>query len=214
MTNEQKLARARAIHAEDPTEARRLRHEVAAGDVGVPWSNARVDLASELQLQANSAGVIELAEPVLAAPVELVDPAARAVAGVLVCDAREILDLEIDEALLESSVTAASAAGQHYYAGAGLAQHARLLLFDHKDRVASKRRFAEAVAEYDRTESMFGGPGALLRLATLEAEDGERDLALAHIAGALERLARYPLAGTSGRILREKLERLRGTLVP
>lgn len=212
MTSEEQLARARALHAEAPAEARRLRQEVASGDIGLAWSNARIDLASESQTQGNAAAVIEQAEPVLKAPPALVDPAARAVAGILVCDAREILELEIDEGLLESSIAAATATGQHLYAGAGLSQHARLLLFEHGDRVASKRRFAEAVAEYDRTASMFGGPGVLLRLATIEAEDGERDLALSHIAGGLERLARYPLAGTSGRILREKLERLRATL--
>ena len=70
----------------------------------------------------------------------------------------------------------------------------------------------QAVECFDRSPSMFAGPGALRELAALKADHGDVSGALIDIERGLERLARYPYAGQSGRMLRDKLVALRDRL--
>jgi hypothetical protein len=213
-TDEQErlLAEARDVFATDPARALLLRMEVAdSGHISPAWSHALVDIASQEHGQANFEAAANAAGKVLAAPSASVDSGARAVAGVLFSSAREALDQAVDESLLAASIEAAAEAGHPYYAGIGLTQLGRLLTV-RGERAASKAAFERAVVFFDSTESALAGPGALLRLATLEKEDGEHDQAREHIAGAFARLDKFPLAGRSAHRLREKLSKLRDSL--
>jgi hypothetical protein len=147
--------------------------------------------------------------PVLDAPDEIVAHATRAVAGILVCSAQEDLDRDVDEALLSRSIEAAESAGERFYAGCGLRQQARLLLRTSNAREAAIGALERAVEHFDASPSMFAGPRALLELAKLKSENGDVTGARADVERGLERLGRYPYAGQSGRMLREKLLALR-----
>ena len=205
----QKLDEARAINASDPERALSLRREVAVtAEVGPEWSVAHIDLASHELGHANYAAAAKHAKQVLDAPRDVVDPVARAVAGVLLASAQEVIGDAVDEDLLLEGISAARTNGANYYAGIGLSQRARLLLHVHGDRAAAKAAFEEAATLLDTTESAFAGPGTWLRLATLEHEDGEDERARGHVKVALDRLAQFPYAGQSGHVLRQKLLRL------
>lgn len=207
MTEQERLlAEARDIDGAEPDRATELRRRVAATTEITPaWSQAHIELAEYEFGQANFIASAEHAERVIAAPD--IESTKRGVAGVLLSCAREMLELPIDEQLLRTSVESATP----YYAGTGLMQISSLLLA-RGDRPAAKAAIHRALAMYEQTGSAFSGPGALLDLATLEKEDGETDRAREHIAAALAHLDRFPLAGQSRRVLRDKLTKLRDSL--
>ena len=209
---EELLAEARAVYANDPEGALELRRRVASSSISPAWSNANVDLASHEAGVGNYAVAAAHCRLVLDAPVDQVAPAARAVAGILLSDVREVLDEPIDEQLLVASIDAAAAADLSYYVGVGLSQLARRQL-SRDERTEGKRTLLRAVESYARSDSMLASPSALLRLAKLESEDGNMDLAHAYIERALAHLDRFPLAGTGGHVLRGKLAKLRDSIV-
>lgn len=203
---EQLLAEAREIESSDPDRAIELRRQVAASTEITPaWSQAHLALAEHELGQANFDASCAHAESILAA--DGVDGTTRGIAGVLLSSAQEMLERTVDEQLLVGSIEAATP----YYAGTGLMQLSRLLL-GRGDRAAAKAAIHRALGMFEQTASAFSGPGALLRLATLEKEDGQSDRARDHIAAALAHLDRFPLAGHGASVLREKLAKLRDSL--
>lgn len=207
------LRRAREVYATDPDLALELRRQVANSSPSAAWSQARIDLAAHEAGNCEYERVLGYAQPVLDASAEVAEPATRAVAGILVCDANEALGKDVDEELLEASIESATRIGQHYYAGIGLKQRARALLQDSATRGRAIATYEQAVASFDASQSMFAAPGLLLELAKLKSADGDMEAARADIERGLERLARYPLGGTGARVLRERLTALRERLV-
>lgn len=203
---EQLLAEANEIESADPDRAIELRRQVAASTEITPaWSQAHIALAEHEFGQANFDASCAHAEKILAA--EGIERTTRGIAGVLLGTAREMLERSVDEQLLVASIEAATP----YYAGTGLMQLSRLLLA-RGDRAGARAAIQRALGMFEQTGSAFSAPGALLRLATLEKEDGQNDRARAHIAAALAHLDRFPLAGHGARVLRDKLANLRNSL--
>ena len=203
------MRQAREQEPTDPALALQLRRRVADSHRSLAWSEARIEMAAyEVGFSAFES-ILAYALPVLDAPDEIVAPATRAVAGILVCGAQEDLDRDVDEALLSRSIEAAESAGEPFYAGCGLRQQARLLLRTSNAREAAIATLERAVEQFDKSPSMFAGPRALLELAKLKSENGDVTGARADIERGLERVARYPHAGQSGRMLRDKLLALR-----
>lgn len=215
MTPEEQVAvleRAREVYATDPELAFELRRQVANSSPSLAWSQARIDLAAHEAGNCEYERVLGYAQPVLDASIESVEAAARAVAGILVCDANEALGKDVDARLLEASIEAATRTAQHYYAGIGFKQRARALLKDPATRAQAIATYEHAVSSFDASQSMFAAPGLLLELAKLKSADGDVEAARADIERGLERLARHPFGGTSARVLREKLTALRERL--
>lgn len=215
MTDEEQaefMRQAREADASNPELALQLWRRVAESHPSRAWSEARIEMAAHEVGFAAFESILAYAIPVLDAPDEIVAPGVRAVAGVLVCGAREGLDRDVDEALLRRSIDAAISAGEAFYAGFGLRQLARVLLRTAAGREAAIAALERAVEQFDASPSMFASPRALLELAKLKGESGDTSGARADIERGLERLARYPYAGQSAHIVRRKLLALRDQL--
>src|SRR5277367_6634755 len=97
-TPDEMLAEAKAIYASDPDRALELRRRVANTEPGPAWLEANAVLAWHELGAANYAAAADHALNVLNASTDLGQRSARAVAGVILCNAREALDLEVDVA--------------------------------------------------------------------------------------------------------------------
>jgi hypothetical protein len=208
---EQLLADARAVFADDPDRSNELRREVIETGVSPAWSVAHMDLATQDYGQGDYKAAVDHAAAVLSARADLVDPAARAVAGIILCDAREALDQSVDETVLQESIQSSESTGHPYYAGSGLGQLARLRLRT-GDRAAAKAALERSVVLFDQAGSMTGGPGALLRLANLEIEDKRPEHARNYLDQGIAYLKRFPLGGRSVRSLEQKLGALHDSI--
>jgi hypothetical protein len=93
------LAEAKALYTSDPDRALELRRRVVNGELGAAWVEAHTDLASHELGTGNYAAAMEHAMKVLDAPADLGPQSAPAVAGIIFCNAREALDLDVDEQL-------------------------------------------------------------------------------------------------------------------
>lgn len=203
----------RALQSSDRDRAVEIRREMLErADDGLVWGFARTELAKyELDL-GEYAAAAALSQHVLNALPDRTESSARGVAGVVLCDALESLDQAVSEALLHESIATCEATGELIWAAAGRMIEARRLLAA-GERAGGKAALADAANLYNHGGAPVGGPEALLTLAKLEIEDGQRELALRWIDEALTHIGQIPLKMTSSRLIEKKLLDLRAALL-
>src|SRR5690606_32228189 len=186
-----------------PQDAIPLLHQIVALARSSAWSEAHVELSIHHFCMGESEHSAEHAAQVLQGPQELVSDSARAVAGVVLCNARDMLDQPIDERLLLESAEACVRANEFYQAaiGFGLLGECRASL----DREEARGLLERAVRLYDDAGSMVGGPGKLRSLARLALEEGNLQEARAYLDRGLGHLAKFPLGGRVVRHLEQQL---------
>lgn len=202
-----RLREARDLVATDPERAKQQLLELASTDPGLVWSEANVDLAALEFGYGNIEAAEAHASAVLKSTPEKVTRRARAIAGVLLCEAVNARGGSCDLELLRDSINACSSAGEHTYAGAGY----RMLSYieaTHGNRPEARRLIERAVEEYRQARYLTGAAAAVLRLAQLMRDDGEADAARSAVDAMLKELEAEPLRGTSARLLEQKLRQL------
>lgn len=159
------LAEARGLDATDPARALALRERVIGHPMSHAWSEAHVELGALAYGRGEFERSEEHARTVLGAPEHLVKPNARAIAGVLLCLASDGASPDEDD--LRASIEACMTLGEAYYAACGLT-----MLAKRRPEVAASA-LEEAVTQFNKAGSAFGGPGALRRLGLI-AYEGQR----------------------------------------
>lgn len=202
------LTEARRLLMRDPERALHLYRKVIRRGHGYAWSHAQLEVAEHEFGHARFQSAAEFAKAVLDAQPGDVDPGARAAAGILWCEARDMLELEIDEPLLVRSIEDSLAHAQVTKGAWGLMHLARRQI-RRGERSEGKATILRAADLYDQAGAVNGGPTALQRLAKLELEDGNRDEARQHLDRGIAHLKKFPLGGTLTRLLEQRLGELR-----
>jgi tetratricopeptide (TPR) repeat protein len=188
------LAEARGLDATDPARALELRERVIGNPMSHVWSEAHIELGALAYGRGEFDRSEEHARTVLAAPEQLVKPNARAIAGVLLCLASDGASPDDDE--LRASIEACIALGESYYAACGLT-----MLGKRRPEVAMSA-LEEAVVQFNKAGSTFGGPGALRRLALIAFAQERYTDAHSYLAQASAQLAKQATPATRDAVQR------------
>jgi len=201
---EAQLIRARELYYSDWDAAIAMyRTLVKTLPIGEFWAAARIDLAMHEYGTANFESAIELTQSVLDAGTQI-EPATRASAGIVMCQALEMLDRDIDEGALSRWVDDAVAASHPRHAASGTSMLARRAI-RRKEHEQAVHLVESAVELWNEGGSMTGGPEMLRQLALLDVEQGNMGEARRHLERALERLRMFPEGGMAPRMLEKKV---------
>jgi tetratricopeptide (TPR) repeat protein len=202
------LAAARDALRKDPAGAIKLYSEIIERGSGMGWAHAHLDVAEhEFGLGRTEASTTHT-RAILDAPEDRVDSLSRAVAGILWCEARDLLELEIDEPLLLQSIEVTLAQGQKKWAALGLMNVAARQI-GRGERSAGKATILRAVELYEAADAIAPVALALRYLARLEIEDGNRESAERHIDRGMSYLKKFPFDGSLARVWETRLGEFR-----
>jgi tetratricopeptide (TPR) repeat protein len=212
-TSETMLREARELeHAIDKVDqANELFREVVARADGTSWGEANLELSSYYFGQGDYQRAEELGSAVLEGPEDLANDASRARAGVMVSSARDMLELEVDDALLSRNAERCIEHGEPYWGAVGLALLGRHLE-QAGDLDGARAMFERSAALYDETGSVTGSPTMLSRLAEIAAKQGRPSEAGRYLDRAIAHLRKFPFGGLGPRNLERKLIVLRERL--
>jgi hypothetical protein len=206
------FAEALSLGADERARAREIFQQLSQLPPCDAWAGARLELANQaFGEHADDKTAIALARSVLESPREAVSEVPRAIAGVMMASAQDMIDQPFDERMLRDSAERCEKLAQQYWAATGF----RLLALrevSEGDRLAARQDLEHAADLFDAAGSMLGGPSALERLARMDIEEQRFDEARAHLDRGIARLKVFPYGGFQVRNLEDKLMGLRGTL--
>lgn len=184
------LVAARGVLAgPSPQDAIPLLHRIIGIARSPAWSEAHVELSvhhyclGEYELSAAHAA------EVLRGPQELVSDRARAIAGVMSCDARDSSGQDFDDELLLRSAEACLEVQERRYAAIAFE------ILGHRESATDRRRartyLARAARLYEDSGSMIGPAQVLISLARLSLAEGDLEEACAYRDRAIALLAKF-----------------------
>jgi hypothetical protein len=209
-TDEDLLAAARELLAGiNPSDAKPLLHQITAAARSSAWSEAHVELSLHHFCLGETELSIAHANEVLQGPPELVTDRARAIAGVMSCNARDMADQELDDELLQRSAEACLNIGEHQYAAIGF----EILGYrkTSTDRPGARRLLDRAAHLFDSAGSTRAAARVLVRLAWLSLEEDGLDEARAYRDRTVTQLAKL-LPGYAGPALERELRELQDAI--
>lgn len=209
---EKMLIVARDTLRKDPERALRIYAKIVKRGSGSGWACAHLDVAEHHYGLTRYAEAAEHAQEVLDAAEDRVDPGVRAAAGILWCDAREKLKLEIDEPLLLQSIEVAVSCNKRVWAASGLMQVASRQV-GRQDRAQAKHTILRAVALYEEAGAVTPCALALRYLSRIEIEDNDRDAARAHLDRGIAYLQKYPVQAGLVKMWADRLVELRDKIL-